>query len=172
MAQARKLLAEFAEFLLPERSSFNHSWSRFLEVWQRAGAEDHRELESFLFSNLPVCCYVTRHGQVEFLGGELLAWRVRCFAWCFKHIGLEKLAPQARDWCEDIARAEACETLGARGLEDILSAKFAIRTILNGRAALLAEQRVQAGTFGEHRGQFAHPGAAFPTRLCFSVLSS
>lgn len=171
MAQTRKLLAEFAEFLLPERGSFNQSWSRFLETWRRAGLEEERELLDFLTLNLPVCCYATRAGGMEFLGGELLAWRVRCFAWCFKHIGAQKLPAPARDWCQDVARTEASGGLGARGLEDILSAKFAIRTVLGERAAP-AKVLVRVGAAQSSRGEFTHSGASFPSRLCFSLLSA
>ena len=169
MAEARKLLAEFAELLIPGRNTFNSSWGPFLGRMQKAEAQELEELRRFLNANLPVCFYTTRTGGVEFLGGDLLARRMRCFAWCFKHLGTEALSPAAREWCEDVIRAETPGTLDSRGMEDILSAKFALRTLLNARGTLA----IKAPSTSEAPARdFAHPGASFPSRLSFGVLSA
>lgn len=170
MAEARKLLAEFAELLIPARTTFTSSWAAFLGRMQKAEPQELEELRGFLNANLPVCFYTTRTGGVEFLGGDLLARRMRCFAWSFKHLGTAALSRQAREWCEDVVRSEVPGTLDARGMEDILSAKFAVRTLLNHRelyrgAPVSAPDSVRPG-------QMAHAGTSFANRLSFGVLSA
>lgn len=170
MAEARKLLAEFAELLIPARNTFTSSWGVFLGRLQKAELQELQELRHFLNANLPVCFYATRAGGVEFLGGDLLARRMRCFAWCFKHLGIESLTPAAREWCQDVVRAEVPATLDARGMEDLLSAKFAVRTLLNHRESyrgtpVSVPENVPAG-------HSSHSTVSFPSRLSFGVLSA
>ena len=170
MAEARKILAEFAELLIPGRATFNSSWGQFLGRMQKAEPEEVQQLKDFLKGNLPVCFYRARTGGVEFLEGVLLARKVRCFAWCFKYLGLKNLTPEAREWCDDVARAEISSSLDSRGLEDILSAKFAIRTLLQererGRIGSTASPEAVSG------GRYVQPTTTFRSRLSFDMLSA
>lgn len=121
---------DFRDLLLPETSEFSGNWSRFFHTLQEAGPEGMQELNPFLSENLPGCFYTTRSGEVEFLGGDLVARRVRCFAWCFKQIGFNRLSASARDWCEQLMRVQGEDNLSRNGREDILSAKSAARVTL------------------------------------------
>ena len=169
MAEARKLLAEFAELLIPGRATFNSSWGHFLDKMQKAEAEELQDLRDFLNRHLPICFYRTRTGAVEFLEGVLLARRIRCFAWSFKHLGMRLLGPEAREWCEDVARAEVPGSVDDRHLEDILSAKFAVRALLQERKQLpVVRVGVSREVPVERR---AAPAGNFRTRLNFDVLS-
>ena len=52
MAEARKLLAEFAELLIPGRNTFTSSWGAFLGRMQKAEVQELQELHRFGFSKL------------------------------------------------------------------------------------------------------------------------
>lgn len=170
MAEARKLLAEFAELLIPGRATFNSSWGQFLGIMQKAEAEELQQLREFLNAHLPVCFYRTRTGAVEFLEGILLARRIRSFAWCFKHLGLQGLPVEARAWCEDVARAEVPGDVDARGLEDMLSAKFAVRMLLQERDQFRPAPATRVEPLPA--GRITQPETGFRNRLSFDLLSA